>query len=58
MTNFFVGKLREAFAQQKFLTFFDKNGSIFVYITFENLTSRQSTTSLVLKTCVSSFFLM
>ena len=45
---FLVDKMREAFVPQKLLTFFNKNIGIFEILTFEILTKRQLTTSLVL----------
>ena len=48
-TNIFVEKMREAFALQKPLTFFStKNIGIYQILTFEILTKRLLTTSLVL----------
>ena len=45
---FFVEKMREAFALQKLLTFFNKNIGLFQILTFEILTKRSLTMSLVL----------
>ena len=38
--SFFAEKLLGAFALQKYSHFVGKNGSVFTYITFENLASR------------------
>ena len=47
-TDIFVEKMREAFALQKILTFFNKNIAVFEIFKFEILTKRLLRMSLVL----------